>query len=502
MPNIRGYSLALFGQIDQEAIDADKNPGPMNDAVLATIENFLPNSTGLGQRGWYRELESFLGSVQLPDPSRELFRFPTFDEATAALGGMKPMRTRSARSFELFDEDRHPALARAAYAVLVMEKIRSVKNSFTTQQIPRDERLMQILPGILDPWPVEKEKGILTPDDKVDAFAMRFDEMVDRDSFMRVTGEQISPEFAERSKPCFGTLEDSGGQYCSTLYTDSEDLNLTVDDIKKIIHPLNWDLCCPTFFHKMTEQQQPLTADGWFRIVESISAEPDEYLLQTALCFSFDEREDDEGNGKGIIINYKLDTNRTGEDRSAGIVEIDNGYLWVTPTRKGPDGKGVRIRTSKEERVNGLSPTATAALGCLLGWSDNGKEMLAGAAHKAIDGTLPMPAGRTLKGWPNKAAMAGAVDQGPPTVPPDVPPTLPINFPDTVDDTRDLAKSLVEKVTSNIGGAVSRWMDGLVRHDVEIITHQIGADLATWALDVYDTAERNVKPPKEGAGNG
>lgn len=87
------------------------------------------------------------------------------------------------------------------------------------------------------------------------------------------TGEEVSKQFAERAKPCFGTLEDSGGQYCSTLYTDSEDDELTVDDIKKIIHPLNWDICLPTFFHKMVEQSPGrFTADGWYRIVESISA--------------------------------------------------------------------------------------------------------------------------------------------------------------------------------------------------------------------------------------
>lgn len=504
MPNIRGYSLALFGQIDQEAIDADKDPGPMNDAVLTTIENFLPNSTGLGQRGWFLELERFLGSSRVRGPrSGEPFRFPSYEEAIVALGGIRPMEARSAFSFEPLDDDRHPALARAAYAVLVIEKIRRVKNSFSTQPIPRDNQLLQILPGILDPWPVEKEGRILTAEDKAEAFTMRFDEIVDRESFMRVGSEVISPEFAERSKPCFGTLEDSGGEYCSTLYTDSKDPSLTVDDIKKVIHPLNWDLCCPTFFNGMTEQTPGrLTADGWLRIIESISAEPDEYKLRTALVFSFDEREDDEGNGKGIIINYKLDTNRTGEELSAGIVEIDNGYLWVTPTHEGPGGKGVRIRTSKEERVNGLSPTATAALGCLLGWADNGKEMLAGAASKAMDGTLPLPPGRTLKGWPNKAAMAGAVDKGPPMIPPKVPATLPINFADTVDDTRNLAKSLVAKVTGNIGSAVSLWMDGLIRSDVEDITRDIGSDLRAWALEVYDTAERNVKPPKEKLGNG
>jgi hypothetical protein len=162
----------------------------------------------------------------------------------------------------------------------------------------------------------------------------------------------------------------------------------------------------------------------------------------------------------------------------------------------------VRIRTSKEERVNGLSPTATAALGCLLGWSDAGKEMLAGTARKAMNNTLDLPMGRTLKGWPPDTLKLQPVDHDPATVPPDVPAKLPINFPDTVDDTGKLTKSLVDKVTKNLGDALSRWMDGLTRADVEDITQEIGTDLKSWSLDVYDTAERNVRPPKEDATNG
>ena len=492
MPNLRAHSMALFGQIDQIAIEADQDPSPANDAVLATVGNLLPNSTGLGQRGWYSELQEFLNSPKVREGSQP-FAFPEFSEATVALSGL-PRLDRSSIDFVPPDEDRHPALARAAYACVILEKVRLVKNAYQEQPEIRNNQLWSMMPAILDSWPVE-DGQVRTGEDKSLALESRIDEIVDQESFVRIAGEEVSKQFAERAKPCFGTLEDSGGQYCSTLYTDSEDDELTVDDIKKIIHPLNWDICLPTFFHKMVEQSPGrFTADGWYRIVESISAEPDEYLLNTALIFSLEARDG------GIIINYRLDPNRQGEGLSAGIVEIDNGYLWVTPTGKGPNGKGVRIRTSKEERVNGLSPTATAALGCLLGWSDTGKEMLAGTARKAMNNELPLPQGRTLKSWPSSAALqAGAVDNSPPTIPPAIPATLPINFPDTVDDAGRLAKSFVDKVTSNLGNAASRWLDGLIKDDVVDITKQIGDDLEDWSLEVYDTAERNVKPPKEKA---
>ncbi len=204
MPNFRQASLALFGQIDQEAVDADKEPSPMNDAVLATIERFLPNSTGLGQRGWFHELEEFLNSPKIREPRSQPFRFPTYEEATEELSGIQPVDGRSSLDFEPLDTDRSPALARAAYALVVLEKIRAAKNGFTDDPIAPDDQLFGMLPGILDSWPAEKNGEPLTPDAKVQALVARIDEMVDRESFLRIAGEEISPQFAERAKPCFG----------------------------------------------------------------------------------------------------------------------------------------------------------------------------------------------------------------------------------------------------------------------------------------------------------
>ena len=128
MPNLRAYSMALFGQIDQIAIEADQDPSPANDAVLDTVGNLLPNSTGLGQRGWYSELQEFLNSPKVREGSQP-FAFPEFSEATEALSGM-PRLDRSSIDFVPPDEDRHPALARAAYASVILEKVRLVKEAY------------------------------------------------------------------------------------------------------------------------------------------------------------------------------------------------------------------------------------------------------------------------------------------------------------------------------------------------------------------------------------
>ena len=102
-----------------------------------------------------------------------------------------------------------------------------------------------MLPGVLDAWPTVRSGELVSGDDKAVGLEGRIAEIVDQDSFMHIAAEEVSDAFAERAKPCFGTLEDSGGQYCSTLYTDSEEDDLSVEEIKRILHPLNWDICLP-----------------------------------------------------------------------------------------------------------------------------------------------------------------------------------------------------------------------------------------------------------------
>lgn len=356
---------------------------------------------------------------------------------------------------------------------------------------------MNLLPGLVNPWPkvARAENGeiqrVYSTAEKVDSIEAAIDQIYDHESWRIKAGEAVSREFALCAEPCFGTLEDSGGQYCSTVYTCCEAEDLTVDDLKKIVHPLNWNVCCPSFFQAMAAKPPPkYTRDGWSRIVEVISPEPAKYSLATALIFWMQELDDG-----SIIINYDLDPNRGEVD--SGYVEIDNGYIRVTPTPNPLDGKGVRIETSKQERVGGLSPTATAALACLLGWGDNGKEMLAGTARKLINGELPP--GTTLTDWgvSTRPLAAGVqFDTSPPSPPPKIPPKLPPNFPDTVDDSRKLLNSLINRTTKNLGEAGHRWMDGVIRRDVEDVTTQMGTDLKEWSLEVYDTAQDNVKPPK------
>ena len=167
--------------------------------------------------------------------------------------------------------------------------------------------------------------------------------------------------------------------YCSTVVTDCSEPTLSVADIEKIIDPMNWSLCSK-FFCKMVQNTPNRNAEGWSRVQEQIGAECGEYRLITDLIF-YKVRQPD----GSIFMNYDIDPLRSHPDR--GYVKVDNGYIFVSPNNEAnsPKQKCVRIRTSKREHVDGLSPSATAALACLMGWADAGREMLAGTAQRIIN---------------------------------------------------------------------------------------------------------------------
>ena len=373
--------LALFGAIDQEVVDAKARlrRGDGDDAadteVIEMVEGFLPGTTGFGQHGWYQQLFTFLATKTSTRGGSEGVTFPDLETAITQL----VTRTSVAEVEEKEREDeRDPVLARAAYAAVVLEKI------YRRRGRSADIEPLEILDRALGGWPPEQGGS-------ADLLKARIDAISDRQDWVLEVRSVVSDEFANCSGPCFGALKKVDGQYCAYITTDTTADDLTVKDIAKIIEPINWSACCK-FFCKMTNQTpDPYTnPGGWSRVIERISGECKEYWLDTDLIFWKAQLPDG-----SIYINYDLDPHRTGSDSK--LVEVDSGYLWISPRQP----KGVRIRTSKLERVSGLSPTATAALACMMGWGDTGHEMLAGTARKYMKDPTRPPTMTPFRNSPN-----------------------------------------------------------------------------------------------------
>jgi hypothetical protein len=380
MPKLHSQ-LALFGAIDEEVTNAKKAlrdgaAGADAETACATIdlvEKFLPGTAGFGQSEWYRELRRFLSGPALR--ARRSSRAPDFPELSRAISDLSEVENER--------HDRDPVLARATYAAVILAKI------YRLTRIRQDDEdaILAILPTTLKSW---TQADAPIPED---ALRREINDIVDRRTWLRKAGVEVSQEFAERALPCFGALKKVQGRYCAFITTETTDDELSVADVAKIVEPINWDDLLKSFFCKMTNQATPFdTSNGASRVSERISGECDKYHLDTALVFWKVKQLDG-----SIYMNYDLDSQR---DLDMKLVDVDSGYISVTPMTPGQN-HGVRIRTSKLERVQGLSPTATAALACLMGWGTFANEMLAGKAREFMNVPVPPPPIMPFKRSPN-----------------------------------------------------------------------------------------------------
>ena len=392
--------LAIYGAIDNLVVQARKGTNPSTDqAVLTTAAKLLPKTTGFGEAGWYRELEQFINRAGVRSSDQpDYLTFPTLGQAVAELSSVPPpmseselvqVRNPSApggfESQTFHDSAHDPVLARAGYGAFALLKLGEIAGWETFDANLRDD-LRAVLAVAVRSFTALDDPGQVNA--ATDAITAVVDSTDTRQRWTALAAGHVSEEFAQVSKPCFGTLDEVNGKYCSTVVTDCSAADLSVVDIEQIIDPMNWSLCSK-FFCKMVQNTPNRNINGWSRVQEQIGAECGEYRLITDLIFYKVRKPDG-----SIFMNYDIDPQRSPPD--LGYVEVDNGYIDVSPTNSAndPTRNGVRIRTSKQEHVDGLSPCATAALACLMGWADAGKEMLAGTARRIVQAKqagLPIP---------------------------------------------------------------------------------------------------------------
>ena len=512
-----GYELGLFGEIDKQVLQAKAENSATGNAVVNTVERLLPNTTGFGQAGWYRELEAFINENARDDDVSPI----VFPDLTETLGYLNALMSGEESFRNAVDKTADPrstvmriapyeflinyVAVGAAYPSFILEKIRLLRGGGERyNQLGEALAMLEKLPspspskrsssatatanfsGPKDSPPFITSAGMRKIRDNIDRIEFRSD-------WKKVLGPEIGDEFTKKSESCFGLLEEVDGQYCGSIYTDYNEVDLTIDDVKKVLHPRNWPHCSD-FFHAVTAQTPKYAATGWTRLKETISPEPDQYLMDTALIFYFGKFDT---NG-GIYLNYDIDSTKQGD---SFLVHVDSGYICVT--ERLDNEAGVRIRTSKQERVDGLSPTATSALACHMGWGQLARDMLAGTARLVKAGKIP-EAKLTKFDFSPPSAKELKDNSGP--VPPNYPNLRPValpgNFRDTVHDTKTLANDLIDRVTSTWGHAAKRWMDGMTREDIAATTHEIGKNLNEFAQTVYTTAENDFKgkPRKKDGG--
>jgi len=408
--------LAIYAALDQSVVNAN------DPAWTARVEKLLPGTTAEGRRGWSRDVEQWLRQLA-PDPSKVVVL--KLDAALAELRGTPDQRTaeptdsgatdsvvnvgdadndRGDADAETTQELSPTALASLLYGWKVLRQLSAeatdlepFRSQFTLGPERETDAMFERyylqaatagpprtrIPGIED---LERQRRAAGLRDLLDSTT--FDSGAQWAVTMREAHEAgfVEPEFAGLPLPIAGVtrglVSERGGStaaaavteiddiYCAVLETDSwrTDPQLTVQAVKDVANPRNWDKLLNSFFCAMEPDADD--ARGASRILEHVSLDKDVFRMKTALRYwAQDFGSADKAGVRGGIINYEL---AEGADRArlgdSGLVLVDSGYIHISRTL--PDGSdGVRVRTSKMVAVQGGSVTATAMYILSIGWA-------------------------------------------------------------------------------------------------------------------------------------
>jgi hypothetical protein len=429
--------LAVHGAIDQ-ALAVARSP-----VISTTFAELLPGTTAIGTRGWYRQVTEIARSK--PDSAE----FVYLEDALQDLGdvGVATPEDGSAPDANTLTKYDLAKLYRTVNALETLKELSAKANDPAAQVLQFDPSTLAAVKANIE---------------------------------FKVGNTELDSLKCE----CTSAIREVNGEYCTVLLTDSTDHELTVNDLKDLLDPVNWPKV-NTFFQAI-EPREP-SPTGWGRMLEVVGTGiGGAFTLRTPLKYWKGEL-----RGGGIYLNYDMDDNAFSDHTSDHLVIIDNGYIVATPLNPDqPDQKGVRLQTSKELLIRGMSPTAAATLACNLGWADAGKGMF-------FDTARSNP--QELKHW------AISKEGAPPTKRQPHPPanwTLPAtNRNEIITGAKDDADDLFDHAATAFGEFVDYWQDGLTPEDVAKVSTTFGTELTRTIQNVFTNAVSTVKPVTQGGAN-
>jgi hypothetical protein len=531
--------LALFGSIDDEVVKRD------DPQTTAIVEQFLPGTTGYGQRGWYRELRTFVDGLS---PTGSV----SFPSRAEALGDLTRSKQRPRSAFDRLNlsgdlvitvdgpdepDPLHPARGTFTRTVTneEFEQLRRIDepgaqeadpspNELPTAVLARAIYAGAVLTRIGEPAAVAP---LSTPTVKLKWAEHDFvevqrpgDPLAD-DPLTALMG-MATPLMAgidvlpARSPTLRRAIAESrmldAGRAGWVPFMQQQPFWLMRSDVAKYPPPCMGTVrkiggqFCTVVSTELFDEDHELDALidivdplNWKQDLPSFFCEMDARAPNTSAgwsrvleCVSTECHEyrlktalkywKATRDEHGIYINYDLDENRDGD---SGLVEVDSGYIWITKARSG----GVRIKTSKALKICGLSPTATAALACFTGWAQVGIDMFVNAA----DG----PPG-TITFKPSSAPNALVIQPSaspPVTKPPARLPELPTGFrQDLAEDAAEQANRYLDAMTWLGKNFIRRWQNGLTRTDIQRFGEAFGRELTELAVGSFDSIAGNFRP--------
>jgi hypothetical protein len=353
------YLLALYAALDQAVLDGDQN-------VAAIVEGFLPGTTGENQRGWSGNLREFLGGRPFPPVDQALSALVNIQDLTPSqlsrlvyvLGSLMHVPGRVGIGPEQFVEGL--SLARPTPAPGTEP---TPARSYATGGPDPGSQLFDVLQKYFN------KQGDWHP---ATAYAVQI---------------KCLDAIVASIPPCGACLTTQGNIECVVVDTRFESPSLTIEQVKAILDPRNWDKTAVLFFCSMQDlgtRQQPPYKD-WGVVLETVSAWcgviPVE--LKTELKYLKAAYSD------GAVVQYDLNQKPPAKGHGDGQVTVDKGWLKVVRGTKTNSNAGVTVTTRKVVHITGLWPAAQKEFVCAMGYGDAARDMLLGGAKNPPKNLVP-----------------------------------------------------------------------------------------------------------------
>ena len=482
--------LALYGALDHAV-------GTGNADIEATVARYLPGSTGTSA-GWYEQLLVFLGHRESPFVDRAVV--PDLGLALSVLkkapapaskaAAKKPTKTAKKETAVTAGFSGTPPTApEQSRPLSTVQKARMVYAIATLSQLPG--WYLQSVLG--DTWEQQLDDALdLVRGPSTGLFDHLRLNVNSRDGYPKVielAGKQglIDPKVA--SVPlCQPKVMIVRNQPCLVITTEFTNADVSLQDLKDVIDPVNWARCLSTFFCEMDGKKD--RDDGWSRVLEQVSTTcpiaPTH--MKTPLKYWKTDGPDEKTQPPTACLDYALDDQPADDGKGDGLIVVDEGFIRMTSTDAGldPAKPGVRVRTRKVVGFRNSALTPWGVLACSMGYGDQGIDMiLDGVENHAND-----PTGWT--GWKESTLPSAKKPKDEP------PQTPPVTEPDTSRRAVELAVEMVNECIDDMSGksaaVAAKWATGTVPI-AEMITlnAEFAARLATDPLRFLERL-RNPAP--------
>lgn len=447
--------LEIFGAIDVAIEHSDRKD------FTSAVDQFLPQYSK--HAGWYAELDRFLfphDPRPEPNVSEALSKIVAYDTITAKDESDRRRLTQ-------------PQKARLLYILSTIARLNSMVPDSTLPKLTTDHKDLTIEAlAAVGPTTYDRNTRLDTAKARFDDFARGVPEhFTGRGEFHKLRkialmGNMVGEQTA-LAPLCQAAITTVNGFDSVVVDTSFESPKVSLNNLKRVVNPYNWNENYPEFFLSMTNDGDVICPDGWRRVLETVQFF-EGFELNTPLKYlPFVQ---DAGTAR---LEYDLDTSRF--HAGDGRVRVDRGYINMIATED-PDKPGVRVRTRKVVHIEGISPFAQQRLVCITGYGTASSDFLLGRADpppdSAEDFDFPVD---------DEQANKRPTDDTPVSLARHAVPTAVQVWADTLVDVSGQYADLAEKW----------WGGNLVASDIAEFGSRVGSRLAATPLTFLDAVNRS-----------